>query len=485
MQPRLARLLVAILLAVASVAAEVATPAVAIEPPRPVPGYRPDFVTEVQPGKWEDCLWASTAMLLDKWTNGDLQPGRDRLRALSGDHGGGSTFADVARAYARLGVPFRFSPGGGDRVTWPQLLARLSRGAGAVILGDDHNLPRYFGRWDPKFWKKTGTADNHAVYVERYDRRTGRVWLMDPLARGAWKGEWISVRALRRFAWTSGSAVYAATTPTAKVAPFAGVRLGAPGVEAGPTGLRATWPVTAPRGWTFQGADVTARFTLLADPIGAAVDQAVNGGPTGPDPGPVAGASVGYRQRTLAATVTLPATPGAYGATIRVTDRRFGRQVAPTAAIKVFVAGDRAAHITLAPIAGGVLPGSPAMVSLIVTNTGTVSWADDRRTPDLPAPMPRLRSTHVMAMWVPVRLDTGTSRGLGAAPAAVPVLAAPLDPGQGVATTVRLAAPSLGGTWALVLDVEDAIDGSFAAMGSAPAVVIIEVRGPDTGTPVK
>jgi len=57
----------------------------------------------------------SAAMLLDTWTNGRFQTGRDRLRALSGDHVGGSTFADVARAYARVGIPFRYSPNGGDR----------------------------------------------------------------------------------------------------------------------------------------------------------------------------------------------------------------------------------------------------------------------------------------------------------------------------------------------------------------------------------
>ena len=32
--------------------------------------------------------------------------------------------------------------------------------------------------------KKDRSADNHAVYVERFDRRRGRVWIMDPLGRG-------------------------------------------------------------------------------------------------------------------------------------------------------------------------------------------------------------------------------------------------------------------------------------------------------------
>jgi hypothetical protein len=481
----LARIVLATLLAVSSTASVlVASPAAALEPPRPLPGYRPAFVTEVQPGKWEDCLWASAAMLLDKWTSGRLGTGRDRLRALSGDHVGGSTFADVARAYARVGIPFRYSPNGGDRLTWAQLLVRLSRGAGAVILGDDHELPRRYGRWDPKFWKKTGKDDNHAVYVERYDRRTGRVWLMDPLARGAWTGEWISVRALRRFAWTSGGAVYAATTPTARPAPFAGVRFGAPEVAAGATGLHATWPAGAPRGWAFPGADVSAQFTPLADPIRAAVDLAVGGANVARDDDPVSAPSVSYRQHALTASVPFPSTPGAYGVAIQVLDRRFGRPVGGAAIVDVFVPGDRAARITLAPIDGEVLPGSPITVSLVVANTGTVSWADDRRAPDLPATAPRRRSTHVVATWVPVLLDAGARSGRGAAHA-TPVVAVPLAAGHGVAATARLTAPLTGGTWALVFDVEDAIDGSFAAAGSAPAVAIVAVQGPPTDTPVK
>ncbi len=485
MSSRLASALVASFLAVSSVTAVAATPALALEPPRPLPGYRPDFVTEVQAGKWEDCLWASAAMLLDKWTNGQLQPGRDRLRALSGDHAGGSNLPDVARAFALLGVPLRYSPGGGDRISWNQLLARLARGAGAVIVGRDGALPRYYGRWDLQFWKKKGKDSYHAVYVERYDARAGRVWLMDPLARGTWTGEWISVRALRRFALASGGALYAATTPTAAAAPFSGVRLGSPTLVQGESGLAATWPVTAPRGWRFQGADVSARFTALADPIAAAVSAAATG-PVGVAAlSPTTKASLGYRSRALTATVPLPRTPGAYGATIVVTDRRFGHQVASATGVTTFVPGNRASHITFGPIGGEVLPGSSMTVSFVVANTGTTSWADDQRTHDIPATEPMRRSTQVVAMWVPVDLDDEATAGQDAVPDAVPVLAVPMAAGQGVAATVEVATPTARGTFALVLDVTDAIDGSFAAMGSAPAVAVIGVRGVEAASPVR
>ena len=65
----------------------------ALEPPRPLPGYHPRFVTETDERPMIDCLWASGAMLLDKWTNGDIHPTHQRLRALSGDAPGGSEFS--------------------------------------------------------------------------------------------------------------------------------------------------------------------------------------------------------------------------------------------------------------------------------------------------------------------------------------------------------------------------------------------------------
>ena len=116
-------------------------------------------------------------MLLEKWTNGDLHPTHQRLRALSGDRHGGSNLDDLKNAYRQLGINLKFSPNGGERITFSGLLRRLAHGAGAVVLGDDSKLPRWYGRWDYGFWKMTKkekkkhpSHDNHAVYVERYDR---------------------------------------------------------------------------------------------------------------------------------------------------------------------------------------------------------------------------------------------------------------------------------------------------------------------------
>ena len=257
---RPARALVAACFVVVTWLSAVPSPAAALEPPRPLPDYRPAFVTETDERPWNDCLWASGAMLLDKWTNGDVTRTHQQLRKLARDRRGGSTLEDLREAYGRVGIDLRFSPDGGERITWAKLLRRLGNGAGAVLLGDDSKLPRWYGRWDYSFWKLTkkekASKDNHAVYIERYDRKRGRVWMMDPLGRGDWKGEWISVRALRRYAWkTGGGFLSVAITPTAKAAPYAGVTVAEPKVSMTSATLDAAWGFTAPRKWAFPGRD--------------------------------------------------------------------------------------------------------------------------------------------------------------------------------------------------------------------------------------
>lgn len=107
-------------------------PALALDPPRPLPGYQPAFVTERQSGTWEDCTWATASMLLDKWTNVATRVDREKLRRLSGDLEGGSGLAHVGRAFAKLGIELTWSPLGGDAVTWRELLDRLRHGGGAI-----------------------------------------------------------------------------------------------------------------------------------------------------------------------------------------------------------------------------------------------------------------------------------------------------------------------------------------------------------------
>src|SRR4051812_40059074 len=377
-----ARAVAVALLAAASLLSALPTPAAALEPPRPLPGYRPTFVTETDTRPWTDCLWASGAMLLDKWTNGDVRATRQQLRAASGDMKGGSQFRDMKIAFAKYGFNLRFSPDGGERLTWAQLLSRLGKGAGAVVLGDDHKLPRWFGRWDYAFWKKKGKKDNHAVYIERYDRRHGRVWLMDPLARHGWHGEWISVWAIERFAWSRGGAVFAAVTPTAKAAPFAKVTASStPRLVRSAGSLDAAWALKAPRAWRFPGATVSASFAPAPDPLVAAARspqipvRTAAGAAGAPANAAHKGARITVQGRTLHVTTGLPTKPGAYTLRIAVRDRRFGRTFVSTDDAAVFVPGDRRATLRLNVRDTRVEAGSGMKISANVANSGSLTWA--------------------------------------------------------------------------------------------------------------
>lgn len=471
---RPARAIAAACLVVVTCLSVVPSPVAALEPPRPLPGYGPGFVTETDEHPWRDCLWASGAMLLDKWTNGDVTRTHQQLRSLAQDHRGGSTLKDLRLAYAELGIDLRFSPDGGERITWPDLLRRLENGAGAVILGDDADLPRWYGRWDYSFWKLTkkekADKDNHAVYIERYDRRHGRVWLMDPLGRDGWTGEWISVRALRRFAWTRGGALSVAVTPTAKPAPYAGVTIGDPRVSVTSATLDAAWGLKAPRKWAFPGAIVQATFEPADDPLRAATESLPVAKAADADADAPAKPVAGVTGKWLRARVALPAATGAYRATITLTDRRFGEVVAQAGDVAVFVPGPRRATLRLHVRDETIGAGRTVSVSVSVANTGTESWAEQTQPPGVPVERNPVRATRVVAYWI--RLDDPTD---AAPPAPVELRAVPLAPGT--LTTVRadLQAPDSPGAWALVVDVVDDVDGSFAALGSAPAVGVFGV----------
>ena len=455
----------------------VPAPAAALEPPSPLPNYRPEFVTETDERPWQDCLWASGAMLLDKWTNGDVTRAHQQLRSLAGDHGG-SRLADLGVAYAQLGIDLRFSPDGGERITWPDLLRRLESGAGAVVLGDDADLPRWYGRWDRAFWtltkEETADKDNHAVYVERYDRKRGRVWLMDPLGRGDWKGEWIGIGALRRFAWSRGGILTVAVTPTAKAAPYAGVTTTDPRISMTSTTLDATWGLEAPAKWAFPGADVRAAFEPADDPLRAAVESlpvTMAAAATADAPTKPVAALAGTSIRAVA---PLPSVPGAYRATITLTDRRFGEAVAEAANVAVFVAGPRRATLRLLSRDQAIEAGGAVSVSLSVANSGTETWAEQDQRTGTPAAVPvTIRETRLVARWI--LLDGSTD---AVPPAPVELRAVPLPPGRRTTVTVELGAPGTAGVWALVLDVVDDVAGSFAALGSPPAVQVFEVLAP-------
>jgi hypothetical protein len=386
-------------------------------------------------------------------------------------------------AFRRLGFAVPLNATGDSTMTWRGLLARLKSGAGAVVLGDYGKLPRWYGRWDRPFWNGKSKTDNHAVYVERYDAKRGRVWMMDPLGRGSYAGEWISAWSLYRFAWFSGGHVQAIATPTAKPAPFRGVTLGDPTLGSSALAVSAAWPLRAPRGWHFGGADVHVTVTPADDPLAAAA-LAVDAGTQAATGVAPARPTARFAAGTLTASAPVPATSGAWLVTLAVTDRRFGNRVATAGPVTAFVPGIHNATLRAhvaddAPAAGSTVP-----VSVVVTNTSAVSWADPRRAAAAGGDVTR-RSTRLVATWIRLDAVAGEPPADGVAPGVgeralrantlITLRHVPIEPGETIRVDGAVQAPDAPGRWALVIDIVDDVEGSFAAAGSMPAVALVEV----------
>jgi hypothetical protein len=196
--------------------------------------------------------------------------------------------------------------------------------------------------------------------------------------------------------------------------------------------------------------------------------------------------------RTLRIAAALPTTPGAYVAGLSLTERRFGRQVTASEPVAVFVPGEARATLRLNVLGDHLTAGDGVRINVSAANAGDATWAE-APGPDGEGTAPvlrtaRQRNTRLVAHWI--RLDGpdggpgATADSLGAEgeaaadPGPIELLRVPLEPGELARYRGDILVPEALGKWALVVDVEDAIVGSFAALGNAPAVAIFDVVPP-------
>jgi hypothetical protein len=469
-------------------------------PPAPQEKARtPHFVTETGPKKWDACAWAAAAMLLEHWTGRPVS--RVALRAASRDMKGGASLADVARGAAVLSrLDVRYSPDGGDPMTWSQLLGRLANGGGAEVLGSYSNLPRWYQRWDRKFAASGPKKSAHAVYIERYEPKRGRVWLMDPLGSGDYNGEWISVWALHAFVSERHGLVYAAATP--KPIPnvhLATVRFGQPRLT-GPViaGHPATLTVPIERHgkrpprlaplrvvttWTRvdssepDGLEVARPTTPTASPtvspapinsLGALYSLPATEAPAARPPSIATGGRKGVRLVAvgwaLATKVTVPTIPGRYRLTVTFhTDagKAIGsRSVRPFAPVIVSVGGPyRVRFATPASIPFG----GAQTVPVGVANVGAAPWILTVRPTVLRSSgVSVLSGPRVLAEWVYADGSTTTAGNTY------------LDLKPGASTVVNLSLPKVpSGAIGIRLDLVDPNGGRVSDEGGRPATISV------------
>ena len=139
----------------------------------------------------------------------------------------------------------------------------------------------------------------------------------------------------------------------------------------------------------------------------------------------------------------------------------------------VFVPGKRRGSI-VARDPGAVIAGETFDLDATVMNTGSVDWADPEwLSASAAKALDRRRNTKLRALWHLVEPDDRDAERAAADPEAV--LAIPLKPGEVARERIAVTAPNVPGRWVLTLDLADEVDGSFAARGSAPRTMVIQV----------
>jgi hypothetical protein len=452
-------------------------------PPAPASGYTPRHVQQLK----NNCVWAAGQMLIDKWTHGRVRVSQSELRHASRTKQNAATLADLARGVGRAtGLLLHSSPGMGDPMTWWQFLDRLEHGGGGVVIGLYSRLPTAFSRWNPAF--AASPRSGHALYVERYQRAEGRVWLMDPLAPQEFPGEWIPVEALRRFATFHGEFVLAAATPARHrptTAPLTdqAYHLGSPGL-AGPAIAGSTVGVRV-------GLRIDDDFPLPAahrlvgrwDPILPPTSDPPLAGRLPIDSGdaepaaastPAAVTTVSSAERPskrgFAAALPVPAIPGAYRLTIGLREpgkKNLARMLAP---IQVEVLPPFAASLSV-PRSLQLAAGQGFTLKLGVRNLGTLDW---RRAPDVDVPPEPNRGplTAVVLTW---HSADGDER-----PAAN--LPAELAPGATATFSLSLVAPREPGDWSIAVDVVSVEYGALSSNGSGSQGVPVAVAASLSGS---
>jgi hypothetical protein len=461
-----------------------------VAPEAPSPGYTPRFVTQTdERPPWEDCLWASGVMLLDKWTHGSLRPDRQALRRSSGDRVGGSRFADLARAISRqYGWRPKYSPDGGERLTWNGLLERLTIGGGAVIEGDYGRLGAPYTRWDRSYAHDPNAA-GHALYVERYDAANKRIWLMDPLGHAGYAGEWVPASRVQAFIWKRHGFVYAMPTAAPPPRSVTGyvpgdLTLVAGSHHAGDL-VSASLPLLEEGPWELPNLVLVSRWELVAPDLSAAaqVDAAAvdtqakavarraplrpHADQAAPAFAPTGGAlqPVPPPSMSLQTWVALPDEPGLYRLATDV-ERGDGKAMPKSwqlPATDVRVWGERGAVILPTAPAAAPAAGETVQVTLSVEDAGTLPWTYDQVGPEV-GDDDLTTLTQLEAAWVDA---SGKTR-----PAMVPLLLGSAS-GQVQPVSLTLAAPSLPGDYTLVFDVRDGAGSLLGPEDTAHVVPVV------------
>jgi hypothetical protein len=187
-----------------------------------VANYVPPFITETDEARWDDCTVCSTLMATASATLGEtvanknwsqmsktqLKVLRERIRNHLGpdDQSGGTNIADMRVAFAKEYPWLPQIPSYEEqKSTWEQARYQLLNGWGGVYMGNPSNVQN-----EASPLRRWTNSDNfgHAIWVDRARKNiSGDVefFVMDPLGRGDYSGQWVDEVDLKQFTWVIAS----------------------------------------------------------------------------------------------------------------------------------------------------------------------------------------------------------------------------------------------------------------------------------------
>lgn len=184
--------------------------------PLKIEDYKPPFITETDEARWDDCTVCSTLMSVAAATLGEvvsapdwspltkagLKVRREKIRNwLPADkQTGPTTMADMRYAFSKEfpwlpKIPFYDE----QDQTWKEVLEKLLDGWVGVLQGNPMNVKNV----NSKLRRWTNNDDfGHAIHADRARKKadgTFDVFIMDPLGRGAYEGEWVPATEVKEF----------------------------------------------------------------------------------------------------------------------------------------------------------------------------------------------------------------------------------------------------------------------------------------------
>lgn len=183
-----------------------------------VDNYIPPFITETDELRWDDCTVCATLMGVasatlgeavsnknwDQLTRSEIKVLRERIRNYLGSDNqtGGTTMADMRVAFAKEYPWLPEIPSYEEqRLGWGVARQRLLNGFGGVYMGN----PSLVTNPNSKLRRWTNNDNfGHAIWVDRARKNAEQVefYVMDPLGRGDYDGEWVPENELEEFTWT-------------------------------------------------------------------------------------------------------------------------------------------------------------------------------------------------------------------------------------------------------------------------------------------